>query len=423
MRSPETWATSLMLTATVVPRIVSSQPSTVPRVVAVLALLSSCSECRKEVSAAPPSGRSWTAPPLEQVDGGLAADRFPRVLYRGGPFLQNPRIITVTFRNDEPRTVTKLEQFAGTITRSTWWRSVVDSYCTPQGDCIGEGSSGGNLHVDEALSGTVRDMKIEDVIEKAVASKKIDIADPNSLVIAFLPAGVTLADAFNPTYCSGGPRAYHRAFAIGERRLPYAVVPRCGDEDEATATASHELLESTTNPDPSHRGFAFEPGSKFLSFTASGLEPVDACGLITRDTHRATESGFRVQRAWSNREASLGRDPCVPSQPTKPYVALVPETSIVRLSNEGDSVTVPLAAYANDVVPAWSVSAVDVTGDQDHIGYVDLALNKTRIERGESATLAITLRKKSPRRDLSIVGLVSTLGEQTHMWPLAVSIR
>jgi hypothetical protein len=396
----------------------------IPRLrwVALLALLSSCSECRKENPPAPVVGRSWKTPPLEQVDAGLAAVKFPRVLYRGGAFLRNPRVITVTFKNEDPAIVTNLEKFSDTITKTPWWRTVVDSYCASANDCIGEGSSGGHLHVDEAVIGTVRDMKVEDVIEKAVASRKIDIADPNTVVIAFLPAGVTLADAFNPKYCSGGARAYHRAFQLGERRLPYAVVPRCGDEAETTATASHELLESTTNPDPGNRGFAFEPGSKYLAFTASGLEPVDACGLITRDTHRAMESGFHVQRAWSNREAALGRDPCVPSQADKPYVALVPAQPIVRLSTEGDSVTVPLEGFASHSVPEWSVAAVDVTGDQDHVGYVDLKLDKTHIEHGESANLSITLRKKTAR-DVTIVGLVSTLGEQTHMWPLAVSIR
>jgi hypothetical protein len=48
--------------------------------------------------------------------------------------------------------------------------------------------------------------------------------------------------------------------------------------------------------------------------------------------HRTLESGFVVQRAWSNRSASLGRDPCVPAQAGQSYIALVPRQATVRLA-------------------------------------------------------------------------------------------
>jgi hypothetical protein len=81
-------------------------------------------------------------------------------------------------------------------------------------------------------------------------------------------------------------------------------MPRCSGEAELTAAASHEIVEATTNPDPARRGFAFVQSSLNLGFTAAGVEPADPCGLITMDRHWMSESGFTVQRAWSNRAAA-----------------------------------------------------------------------------------------------------------------------
>ena len=106
--------------------------------------------------------------------------------------------------------------------------------------------------------------------------------------------------------------------------VAFAVLPRCGGEAELTATASHEILEAATNPDPARRGFAFRQSSENRGFTAAGVEPVDPCGIVTMDRHRTQENGFLLQRAWSNRAALRGRNPCVPAPADQPYVALLP---------------------------------------------------------------------------------------------------
>ena len=113
--------------------------------------------------------------------------------------------------------------------------------------------------------------------------------------------------------------------------MPYSILPRCGDEAELTATASHEILEASTNPDPAARGFAFVPDDTSVAFAASGVEAVDPCGLLTMDDHWTQASGFVVQRAWSNRAAALGQNPCVPARAGRPFVALVPRLPAVRL--------------------------------------------------------------------------------------------
>ena len=204
--------------------------------------------------------------------------------------------------------------------------------------------------------------------------------------------------------------------------MPYSILPRCGDEAELTGTASHEILEASTNPDPAARGFAFVLDDTSVAFAASGVEAVDPCGLLTMDDHWTQASGFVVQRAWSNRAAALGQNPCVPARAGRPFVALVPREPAVRLVEEGSSATITLDAAADGEVPAWAVSAFDLTGYQAHERYVDLALDRATVAAGDTARLTVTLRGKS-RRQQSVVAIVSTLGVHSYMWPLAVMTR
>jgi hypothetical protein len=159
-----------------------------------------------------------------------------------------------------------------------------------------------------------------------------------------------------------------------------------------------------------------------LGFTAAGVEPVDPCGLITRDGHCIRESGFVVQRAWSNRAASLGGDPCAPSRTEQPYVALVPQHPTVRLTKAGESATITLEAAADRPGLAWNVSAFDLTGYQDHEQYLTVSVDKSRVSYGQTATLTIKVRKLNPKQ-LCIVAVVSKLGAYSHIWPVAVVMR
>jgi hypothetical protein len=370
----------------------------------------------------PPSDRAGLPRHAPGDNASLISQRLPRVIYQGGPFLRHPRIVTITFRGDDPRLVARLEQFGDTITRSNWWRAVTDGYCAKVGDCIGEGRPGPHVRLDEELPATINAARVEALLEREVAAKRFGPLDRDELLLVYLPEGVSLADAFVPRYCAGGPRAYHSALRSSESKVPFAVLPRCGDEAELTSTASHEILEATTNSDPSARGFAFVQDSATLGFTAAGREPVDPCGLLTMDDHRTLADGFIVQRAWSNKAASQGRDPCIPSRGTRPYVALVPHQSTVRLAQEGQSITITLEAAADQPAPAWAVSAFDLTGCQDQKQYVDLSLDKSKVTAGETVNLTITVRQRSAKQ-LCVVGIVSTLGVHSYMWPLAVVMR
>jgi hypothetical protein len=325
----------------------------------------------------------------------------------------------VTFEGDNSSFVERLEAFGAMSVQSAWWREVSSGYCRGANDCIGEGRADRSLRLSRRLPAKVRDVDIEALLRDEAQTGALAGLHPEALVLVYLPPGVVLSDAYTPHYCSGGPRAFHRMLRTEAVAFPFAVIPRCGAEAETTATASHEILEATTNPDPNAPGFRFESNP---AFGAAGAEPVDVCTLLNLDRHRTDESGFRLQRAWSNREAARGRDPCVPGVPGRAYAALVPRTPAVALSSEGTGTTIVLDAASDGSLSSWSVTAIDLTGEQEGGRYVDAQLDKSQVSVGDVVVLTLRVVRLHPRQT-SIVGLVSHVGEHAHVWPIAVHMR
>lgn len=355
--------------------------------------------------------------------GGLIAERLPRVVHRGGPFLRAPEVTTVSFTGHAPAEVASLQRFGDTITRSPWWREAVDTYCVGEHDCIGEGRAGRHVHLDRALPSELRDLEVERLLhEETRDGGTLAGLDAQALVLVFLPPGVALGDARSPCYCGEGPRAYHRMLRTEGASFAYAVVPHCGPEAELTATASHELLEATTNPDPQAPGFRLEPGARAAPFSAAGAEPADPCGLLALDGRASTEGDFAVERAWSNRAAALGSDPCGPASSDAPYLALTARTPTVRLGAVGDIATILLDAASTGTVDGWDVAARDLTGQREGERYVEAALDRQVVHPGDVVLLTVRLLKVPPQRR-TIVGVVSTRGAHAYAWPVAVSTR
>jgi hypothetical protein len=396
----------------------------VRRLTAVGALLAGVLATGCSAPVGPPDanrpGRTWTAAPIVIKPGSLIAARLPQVAYRGGPYLSNPRLVTITFPGDP--SATALERFGQVLPSSRWWREAVEAYCTPTGDCIGDGRPAEPVRLAERPPAQVHAAEIVGLLARRARADDLGPIDDQTLLLAYLPPGIVMVDERGTPYCAGGPRAVHSAFPWGPRRIPYAVIPRCSDESETTATASHEILEATTNPNPAQPGFAFDPAGPELAFTTAGVEPVDPCGLITSDTHRAVESGFTVQRAWSNRAAARGHHPCGPGPTDRPYLALIPDRPTVRLPDIGATTTITLTAAADCPVDRWEITALDLTATHDGGHYLETTLDRGTVTPGDTATLTLTVRALHPSRQ-TVVALLSTRDGQTDLWPLAVIQR
>jgi hypothetical protein len=73
-------------------------------------------------------------------------------------------------------------------------------------------------------------------------------------------------------------------------------------------------------------------------------------------------------------------------------------------------------------VPRWTVSARELTQLRARDRSVEVALDRATVTAGATAHLTITLRKRNSRR-LSVVGVVSALGNDADVWPMAVVMR
>ena len=203
---------------------------------------------------------------------------------------------------------------------------------------------------------------------------------------------------------------------------PYAIVPRCGDERETTLSASHEFIETATDPNVGVNDIAYYMNNPLWAF--AGGEVGDVCvdfGGTGGDLY--LESGFTVQRSWSNAAAKASHNPCVPEVASEVYFNVAPHggDDQVRLK-VGESKTIQLDAFSDGPMPAdWKVSAVDFATLQGRTANLSFAFNKTNAHNGSHINLTVKLESR-PTSGYAQYGIVSKLAgtKNTRFWPAVV---
>jgi hypothetical protein len=88
----------------------------------------------------------------------------------------------------------------------------------------------------------------------------------------------------------------------------------------------------------------------------------------------------------------------------------------------GDTASIQLDAASDRVVDRWNVSAVELTAEPEEEHYLEAKLDTAEVASGDVATLTLQVRRLHPRQ-VAVVGIVSHLGTESHLWPIAVSMR
>jgi hypothetical protein len=264
----------------------------------------------------------------------------PQIDYLGGEVLKAPKIVTVTFTGDVHRD--SLRSFDHVLVTTSYWSDVMAGYCVDDaGNCVGQGTAvapdggywkpdgstadGGDGYYDVELaydfaSNSIQDQDIRTWLGQHVGAGDFPAPDAQSLYVIYFPAAITISSG------SGSSCAdflgYHGSTQIGGQEVAYAVIPLCStgspqmDFDYLTTTTSHEVGEAASNPHPGAQpAFYLVSNDAWLgAFTAGGGECGDMCwqGYIdSEDTYN--ESGWTVQRIWSNLAAAQSRNPCQPT--------------------------------------------------------------------------------------------------------------
>jgi hypothetical protein len=371
------------------------------------------------------AGGQQQAAPIEPI---------PEVTYNGGNVLDAPQIVTVTFDGDVQRTT--LENFGSMISTTPWWDAVTNGYCDSRGKCIGHGSSIGNVHLPATAAGSsysdtsqATTSTLKSFIDGYITNKTLPAPTANTLYMIYFPSTtmITLDGAQSCNQFGG----YHNAATATSNGVTYAyaIIPRCSsDLSELTLSASHELIEAATDPfissNPSN------PYSGYGSMSSawdvlSGGEVGDRCFSALSDPSESeyTESGFVVQRSFSNVAAKGSHDPCVPAPaPTeKPYFNVAPRGGDVINLAVGAKATIEVDAFSDAPMSPIQFGVQEVTqyamGGGSNV--LTLSADQSELAIGGKANVTVTLTS-SPQSGFATFILVGQSGNTIHYWPIVV---
>jgi len=358
-------------------------------------------------------------------------ERFPQVDYLGGALLTSIKVVTITFAGDDPTLVSHLQSFGDTITQTAWWTATTSEYCVePAGTpCIGPGSSGGHVVVATAAPNNLTDTldgngsTLVQWIQARIDDGTFPAPDPQQIYQIYFPNGITLHFDGSQSCSSWG--AYHYSASFTPKgggtpvEAPYAIEPRCSGESYTTFAASHELIEAATDAHPGKDlGYSMQdPGLLFY-----GNEVGDLCDLPWNFLSM-NESGFNVQRGWSNKSGRTGHNPCVIQPNGEVYFNVAPAAGYEHVYlSPGESVTFDVEAYADGSTADWNISAQDVSDRLGEAKTLSFSFDKSTINAGQTAKLTVTLGG-APQLGLASYVIHSQNGSGHWWWGAEVRLK
>jgi hypothetical protein len=396
---------------------------------------------------------------------------FPEVPYQGGSILTAPQIVTVTFPGDTM--AEELTSFAETLGASNWWSKVTAGYCEGAGGtCIAHVRAAKSVVYPSAPAKSYTDSEtpgspstLQEWLRNAIASGNLPSPEggsvSNTIYLMYFPASTTITLDDLPSCQLGGFDGYHSSTTIGSQQVPYAVVPECPGGAAAgntppittlqntTVTASHEILEATTDPDPNASNTSAI--GYYLDFTNANLGWIDIQGggeladlcidPFLLDQDETPEGSFTVQRIWSNAQAAAGLDPCNPIPSGEVYFNASPASSYFVM-DVGSSVTFEVNAFSMGSRGDWTLGPQDwsITASNSSAapGYLDFTIAgasdaggspSVQVNNGSSVNVTMTLLKdpgnlSTGEADGSIVSVSFSATTQqptaAHFWPFVV---
>ncbi|HEY2369530.1 MAG TPA: hypothetical protein VGH87_24195, partial [Polyangiaceae bacterium] len=211
--------------------------------------------------------------------------RYPVVDYLGGHLLTSAKIVTVSFAGDDANLIARLTELDDTITESAWWKASTSEYCElPTGPCIGPGSNGGHVVLNETAAASYVDTdngsgsSVVKFIQDHITSSALPVPDDQTIYVIYWPSGTNISFDQDKSCQTFGAYHYSATFSMpdgGTQEASYAIEPRCNyGEGFLTQAASHELIEAATDARPGkQQGWVMQD----LSLQYYGDEVGDLC--------------------------------------------------------------------------------------------------------------------------------------------------
>lgn len=258
-----------------------------------------------------------------------------------------------------------------------------------------------------------------------------DVDAASSIYTIFFPPE-TVIEAPWGTSCAGF-HAYHGEAVVDGKRVAFAAIPRCvtGEEtvlDALTRSVTHELVEAATDPFvDSHPAYSL-PDDRGVGWALrAGGEVSDLCSFDPTPYANLAE-GQSVARAWSNRAASAGLDPCVPALPGPYFNAepVFPQTLSLHFGSGktsaksvrvpvGESRTIDVIPFSDGTIDSWTLDAQDAHRVAGGAPEIDLRFDDVTAHPGVVRHLTIT-RLVQSATDATVFVIFSHVGAQGHTW-------
>jgi hypothetical protein len=329
----------------------------------------------------------------------------PQVVDYGGPVLTAPVFQSISFTGYDQ--VTQMDDFVATIGAQPFWSAAVGEYG------VGTPTVQPPVHLTTAAPTTIDDTAVQTWLQTSVAAGGgFMIPTANSLYVISYPSTTTVTlDGLTSCQEFGG---YHNSTTINGVNVAYAVVPECDFEGSTlqttTASASHELVEASTDPYPLSDTPAYadpDDAHIFMAIVLGGGEIGDLCAQWPSSFYTPPGFAYEVQRPWSNVAAAAGRDPCQPELPGEVYFGATPVMSdTVNILYQGQtyptggisiaqgaSKTVPVQLYGEPGAGSWTVAAANWPNTAANLSF---AWDTTTGQAGDTLNLTITVAAVDP---------------------------
>jgi hypothetical protein len=355
---------------------------------------------------APEAPSAPVAPPPPEPTYPADHPGMPQIPNNGGAVLHDPVLVTVTFPNDPLKA--DLEAFGDVIGSLSWWPTVNAEYG------VGPATSGGHVVIPDPPPAQMSDADVEAFLQAKITDGTLPAPTDQTIYVLYYPPSTVISLGGGGGDSCGAYLGYHSGISAdvgGGHLVPtaYAVVARCGGLDTVTETASHELTEAATDPHPNAQiGYSFIGEN---AWTLAGGENADMCSMVSG----VTEGGYSLTRVWSNRNAKLGDQPCLPlPDPTSPIPYF--NAGIVHdvvTAHPGDTVTVEVDCYSFGPLPNAMTLEPHANSPQN----IGLTFDDTTCENGDKRTLTIQVASTAKKGTSYHYTLLASIDSSTsHLW-------
>jgi hypothetical protein len=351
-----------------------------------------------------------------------AVHAFPQVPNNGGPILTSPQLVTVTFTGYAYEA--DVVAFGSWVASSDWLTAVGAQYG------VGLGAAVASVVLGDALPASVMSVDVEQLLRARIADGTLPTppgASSDYVYVVYYPSTTkTYVDAF-ATSCTGWHGAFDLAVDGGTFEVPYATISTGCDyrpqgqseQQDVEQEASHEIIEAATDPFPMTPAYVIgDPASPWHYLDG---EIADLC--VSKSI---IDSGFQVQRVWSNVAAALGNaDPCEPNPMNEPYVGT--SAAVISLP-AGQSTTITVEGWSSAPTPAWVVAAQPayIQGDFspfDFGAYDGGEPPVVMLTNGATTTVTLSVPSGTSSGSHGAMTMYSTLtGEDWSLTPILVDV-